>query len=102
MLITTNAGHYASFVCGLGWSFVVNGNGLIGEITAPGYGEASSTATTVFNQIAEGVQEHTTVAGSETEYGLEVTFGGEAPRPFGVNSTQMLSFTEGPATLTEE
>lgn len=100
MLITPNSEHFASFVCS-GLAAAVGGNGIIAEITDPGYNEKSSTATLVFKQ-SEGMQEPTTVAGSETEYAPVVSFGGGPLIPFGLESAPLLTFTEGAVTLTEE
>jgi hypothetical protein len=66
---TTNT--FAHIECAFGFvKFTVNGNGVIGTITSPGCGTPSTSATIDFNATAHGVQEHTTVAGTTTEYTL--------------------------------
>ncbi|HST68381.1 MAG TPA: hypothetical protein VLI94_01840 [Solirubrobacterales bacterium] len=91
ILITSNIGHFASFTCGgIGIGVTVNGNGIIGTITAPACGGTSTTATLSFTQ-AGGIQNHktytgvsynltSTILGSASESGMTahatVTFGG--------------------------
>ncbi|HEU4461211.1 MAG TPA: hypothetical protein VFR75_01335 [Solirubrobacterales bacterium] len=73
VLITPSAGtnHFAGFTCGGGLvSRTVIGNGILGTITAPACGVASTTATLKFEQGATtGLQKHTTYTG--VNYHLE-------------------------------
>jgi hypothetical protein len=74
VLVTSNSGHFATFVCtlfGFPVTTKVEGNGVIGTITAPACGAKSTSATIDFNATAHGVQEHTTVAGTATVYRLK-------------------------------
>lgn len=69
VLITTNNGHFSPFLCsGL---FSITGNGLIGTIISPECGQVSNEVTLDFNATAHGVQEHTTVADTNTLYTLK-------------------------------
>lgn len=102
VLITPNNGHFASFKCSFLASIVVSGSGVIGEITEPGFNEASETATLSFEQ-SEGVQKYTTVKGSETEYGLEASINSGEPEPAAQEGEGTLTFAEeGKGTITEE
>jgi hypothetical protein len=73
VLVTPNAGgtgnHFATFSC-FGVQTVVSGNGVIGTIENQ-CGETSQEAKINFNALEHGVQEHTTVEGTETEYDLK-------------------------------
>jgi hypothetical protein len=61
--------HFATFICGGIAERKVTGNGVIGTITSPACGVASTTATLKFEQSANtGVQKHTTHTG--VVYGL--------------------------------
>jgi hypothetical protein len=69
VLITPAAGnHFASFNCFI-VPKTVNGNGVIGTITSPKCGTASTTAALSFEQGATGLQKHTTHTG--VNYHLE-------------------------------
>ena len=70
VLITPNAGHFASFTCGI-IPITVGGTGVIGKITSPGCNQSSTEATIDFNATAHGVQEFNKVAGTETIYQLK-------------------------------
>ena len=72
VLITPNAtGAFAHFTCAGGLITVtVEGNGVIGTITSPECKKSASSATLSFVATANGVQQHTTVAGTDTEYHL--------------------------------
>jgi len=72
ILITTNAGTFATFNCS-GGKEVIGGNGLIGTITKPKCGESSNEPTIEFSSSSTGVQTHKTVVGTpKTEYSLTV------------------------------
>lgn len=60
--------HFATFSC-FGVQSVVKGNGVIGTIEQE-CGTLSNKADINFNAPEHGVQEHKTVAGTETEYDL--------------------------------
>lgn len=71
VLITPNAatGKFAEFACANGLLPVtLTGNGVIGTIAEPKCKETKSQATLSFTTTATGVQQHTTVAGTSTEY----------------------------------
>jgi hypothetical protein len=71
VLVTPGANnHFASFTC-FGVNTVVTGNGVLGEIEFPECGEVSNKADIDFNATAHGVQQHTKLAGTATEYGLK-------------------------------
>jgi hypothetical protein len=73
VLVTSNAGHFATFECAGGLvTTKVEGNGVVGTIE----NECGSTSesTTIKFVGANGVQEHTKVAGTETVY--QMTTGG--------------------------
>jgi hypothetical protein len=103
VLATSNEGHISTFTCAFGLIHVeVRGTGTIGEITAPGYNEPSSTTTLQFVQ-SEGVPKYSTVDGDETEYAQEVSFNGGELEAAATEAEITLSTPEGQeATLTEE
>jgi hypothetical protein len=76
ILVTPNEstkviGHFScSFL-----SFTWEGNGLLGTITSPECGKSSTSATMSFKATGLGVQQHTTVEGTETKY--QLTSGGQ-------------------------
>jgi hypothetical protein len=76
ILVTPNGstGVFAHFSCSF-LSFTVEGNGVLGTITSPKCGVASSTATMSFKALGVGVQQHTTVEGTATKY--QLTSGGQ-------------------------
>ncbi len=79
VLITPNesTGYFAHFTCGGGLvSRSVGGNGVIGTITMPECGTASTTATLKFEQEGTGLQKHTTHTG--VEYHLQSPTGTKA------------------------
>lgn len=79
VLLTPNAsGFFAHFTCAGGLVVrTVTGNGIIGTITSPGCGVASSTATLKFEESAvTGIQKHTTYTG--TPYHLHSVNGTKA------------------------
>jgi hypothetical protein len=70
VLITPGTGeHFATFICGGIAERKVTGNGVIGTITSPACGVASTTATLKFEQATTGVQKHNTHTG--VTYGLK-------------------------------
>jgi hypothetical protein len=77
ILITPSAtGHFASYTCQLGTVVVGGaGKGVIGTITSPKCGEASTTAVAKFTGT-NGVQAHTNYTG--TKYTLESSVNGGA------------------------
>jgi hypothetical protein len=76
ILITSNAGHFATFKCGFGLVTVeVIGNGIIGQVTAPAYKVASNTFTVNFNAPG-GVQEFQEEEGNVTKFHLEANVNG--------------------------
>jgi len=88
ILITSAAGgHFASFTCS-GIGVTVNGNGIIGTITAPACGGSSATATLSFTQTA-GVQNHKTYTG--VTYNLTSTILGSASES-GMNASATITF----------
>jgi hypothetical protein len=68
ILITPPAsGVFGKFPC---FGTNIEGNGLIGTITAPACGGESSTATIKFETVEFGMQKHKKVEGTETVYFL--------------------------------
>lgn len=102
ILITSNSGHFASFKCSFLASIVVTGNGIIGEVSSPGFDKASSTGTINY-EASEGEQAHTTiegVEGAEEEYGLEASINEGEPEAATQAGTGEITFEEK-VTLTE-
>jgi hypothetical protein len=83
ILVTSNAGHFATYECA-GAEVKVNGTGILGEITKPACGGKSTEATLSFSSPSAGTQKHTTWTG--TTYDLESTV-------FGVKATSSLDLT---------
>lgn len=80
VLITPNAGHFATFSCLGGLTTaVVSGNGILGTVTNPKVGETSKSLTINVSATAEG-QEHTEDH-TGNKYGLEVSVNGGAKSP---------------------
>src|SRR5215211_2208043 len=75
VLVTPASGnHFATFVCkvfGISATTVVSGNGVIGTITTPACGASSANPVIKFSTTKHGFQEHTTLAGTATEYDLK-------------------------------
>jgi hypothetical protein len=93
VLIKPNEGHFVSFHCSAFAGIEVTGNGIIGTITSPGIGEASTEATVSFEQ-SEGTQAHRFVDGDETEYDLESSLNGGPLETAGEQATGTLTFEE--------
>ncbi|HET8566395.1 MAG TPA: hypothetical protein VFL77_07960 [Solirubrobacterales bacterium] len=100
ILITSNAGHFATFTCGGGLlKVVVNGNGILGEISAPACGKSSTTSTLKFAQTS-GVQTYQTVDGTpNTEYHLTSSLNGGAAEEAGQSGEGTVSFGTTAETL---
>jgi hypothetical protein len=79
VLLTTNAGHFATFECGFFGKFVLGGLGLIGTITNVACGGSSAEPNLTFSPVSasSSVQTHKTLVGTTTEYNL-TTNGGES------------------------
>ena len=98
ILITPPAGGlYFKIVC-TNVTFEVQGNGLIGTITAPNCGTESSTVTIKFSRTGSGVQQHLEVEGTETDYQMALVPGGspvalEAETAFGFEGKTQLICT---------
>jgi len=60
ILLTSNAGHFATFVCGGIFTVKVTGNGIIGEVTSPACstGTFRRSSTLRFESIATGNQKY--------------------------------------------
>ncbi|HET8566387.1 MAG TPA: hypothetical protein VFL77_07920 [Solirubrobacterales bacterium] len=93
VLITSNAGHFASFECGAGLlKVVVTGNGVLGKITSPACGSESTTATMKFEQTG-GVQTQQVVEGTpNTKYHLSSQINGGAVEEAGQTGEGTISF----------
>lgn len=101
ILIGTNEGHFASYSCGA-VPVALEGNGVIGQLTAPEYNEPSATFAFILRGVSEEEQEFTTLLGEEAEYGLEAIFGGGSTAPAVIEATPEARFAEGgKGTLTE-
>lgn len=98
VLITTNAGHFATFTCAGFITYVIRGNGIIGRITSPACGAESSTMVIKFEQV-NGVQSQKTVEGTETEYFLETSVNGGAFEQAGLTAEGTITFPEGKKKL---
>jgi hypothetical protein len=93
VLITPNAGHFATFECA-GAETKVTGAGILGVITSPVCGGKSVEAALSFASEKAGTQKHTTWTGST--YDLETTiFGVKATSS--VDMTATVKFTDGVA-----
>ena len=77
ILITPNAGHFATFSC-LGISTVVSGNGIAGELTSPACGASSTSATFKFQKASNGHQKWNQITTTGTVYDLSSSVGGGA------------------------
>jgi hypothetical protein len=91
LLVSPKEGHFATFSCSILVKVVISGNGAIGMVTSPGYGEESSTATLKFSG-EKGVQTHTIVDGEETAYGLKASINGGASESGSMAGEVTLSF----------
>jgi hypothetical protein len=78
ILITPNAGHFASFTCGGFIPVSVNGNGLIGDLTQPcGDVKAAGVARELnFDSVATGTQRYMQVTTAGTKFDLSSTSSG--------------------------
>jgi hypothetical protein len=78
ILITSNAGHFATFNCALFFKIEVTGSGVIGDISAPECGGTSKTSTLKFESTAEGTQKYMQITTEGTKFDLTSTQGGTA------------------------
>ena len=100
ILVTPNAetGVFIHKTCAGGLITVtVEGNGLVGTITSPECGSSASQATLSFMATAHGVQKHTTVAGTETEYKMV-----DGSEPAALEAHGTLTFKEGGSSKTSQ
>jgi hypothetical protein len=97
VLITPNEGHFATFAC-FGITTKLEGNGLLGTITSPGWNVVSDEATVAFTQT-NGVQDHMTTDTGSTEYDLIANRGGNK-ETMALSLTSVFTFEEA-VTLTE-
>lgn len=72
ILITSNAGHFASFVCGGFIPVAVNGNGIIGEVER-NCGESANGGGLLFESSSTGVQKYMQVTTAGTKFDLSST-----------------------------
>jgi hypothetical protein len=85
--------HFATFGCGIFIpSFVVKGNGILGEITSPSCGEKRNWATLEFNGVA-GVQTPFLYTG--TKYTLESSINGGAFEQSALSAEATVTFLFG-------
>jgi hypothetical protein len=96
VLLTPNNGHFASFVCGGGLvSVSVNGNGIIGEMTAPTTcGAVSKTSTLNFVTTAAGTQKWNQVTTTGTKFDLTSSQNGGAAATAGQDGKGTTTFAE--------
>jgi hypothetical protein len=94
ILITSNAGHFATFECA-GATVSVNGPGILGEITSPACGGKATEAALSFTSAKAGTQTHTTWTG--TTYDLESTIFGVKATSSLDNTTSKIKFTDNVA-----
>jgi hypothetical protein len=88
ILITSNAGHFATFSCSI-VNVTVTGNGVIGQITAPKCGETKNTATVSFTSKSAGVQTWSQVTTTGTVFGLK-----KGEESASQDATATITFTE--------
>jgi hypothetical protein len=94
ILVTPNAGHFASFTCDFGFMSVeVTGNGIIGDISAPKCSESTKTATLTFESSATGVQKYTQVTTEGIKFDLDAKENGTS-RTASEDASGTLSFPE--------
>lgn len=103
IVMTPNAGHFATFTCAFGLvKVVVSGNGVVGAITSPGVNEESSEMTLNFE--TEGGKQVLNEAdlgeGAET-FELEASVNGGEAEPAGQDGEGIATFSEGNGILTE-
>ncbi len=96
ILLTPNAGHFASFICGGGLvSEVINGNGIIGEMTAPTTcGAVQKTATVKYESPATGTQKWTQVTTTGTKFALTSSQNGGAATTASQDGERTLTFAQ--------
>jgi hypothetical protein len=94
VLITPNAGHFASFTCAGGIaSVVVNGNGIIGEVTSPACNTASTTAVLDFTTSA-GVQKWMQITTAGTKFDLSASLNGGAAETAAQDGKGTVTFSQ--------
>jgi hypothetical protein len=99
ILITPNAGHFATFSCGGEFlKVVVTGNGIVGDISAPKCGGSSTTATLNFEQTS-GVQKYQQEETAGTKYHLNSSLNGGAAGEAGQEGTGTVTYSQS-ATIT--
>jgi hypothetical protein len=97
-LITANAGHFATFACA-GITTEVLGNGIIGEVTSPECGKASTTSTVSYKSTSAGNQEIKEVEGEATVWDLKSKTSGGSEVTAAEDGSGTLTFGES-VTLT--
>jgi hypothetical protein len=101
MLVTPNAnGVFANFTCAGFIGVEVQGNGVLGEITEPGYNEESSAFSVNFAAVSNTEQAQTKFEGDTESYGLEASIGGGEFEPVAEEASGTGEFTEGKGTIT--
>jgi hypothetical protein len=98
VLITPNAGHFASFSTAAG-ATVVSGNGVIGTLTSPGCGATAASVALSFTQSSNGHQAHKQSTGTGTIFDLTGTVAGAASTSAQVGSGTA-AITGGSVTVT--
>jgi hypothetical protein len=94
VLITPNAGHFASFTCAGGIaSTAVTGNGIIGEVTSPACNTASTTSTLNF-ATSGGVQQWMQITTAGTKYDLSASINGGAAETAAQDGSGTVTFTQ--------
>src|ERR1700742_317159 len=94
LLITPKEEQFANFSCSPMLKVVISGNGVVGIVTSPGYGEEKSTVTLKFSG-EKGTRSHKTVDGDKTEYTLKASVNGGEPAPVTLPGEIVLSFAGG-------
>jgi len=98
VLITPNAGHFATFTCAGFLTAVVGGNGIIGEVTSPKCGATSKTSTLNF-EATGGTQKRMQITETGTKYDLSASLNGGAAATAGQDGTGTITFAKE-ATMT--
>lgn len=97
ILITSNAGHFASFTCGGIIPVEVKGNGIVGEIER-NCGSSSTTAGLNFVSSATGTQKYMQITTAGTKFDLTGTSSGTT-RTASMDGTGTVTFAKSQTIL---
>jgi hypothetical protein len=95
VLLTPNAGHFATFDCLGFFHIVVGGNGIIGEMTAPTTcGAVANTATVKYESPTTGTQKWTQVTTTGTKFNLTSSVNSGAAATASQDGTGTVNYAE--------